>query len=1018
MRHRNVLAVVIASTLLTPLLPLRAGAQDADPSAPSDGSGKPILESLPVVESTTGSYVVVMLDDPLIVDHSPEQLETAADGAAGEALEAEHDQVLAESGIPEDAVVQEYTNALNGFAATMTHAQAIKVADHPKVAAVLPDELRQLTTDASPSYLKLNVRGGAWQSGLTGEGVIVGVIDSGIWPEHPSFADDGSYPAIPGFELSDVLDPDENLVTTGCDFGNTSHNPNDAPFDCNNKLLGARQMLATYRALTGAEPDEFDSARDDNGHGTHTASTAAGNANVPAQLFGEDFGTISGIAPRARVIAYKALGNLGGYTSDLAAAIDQAVTDGVDVINYSVGGGPSLLGADAISFLFAADAGVFVATSAGNEGNGAATIGGPADNPWITTVAANTQDRFFRGTIMLANGDDPGPPPPRGVFAIIQWLAKWLRYQQSVRYVSGASITPETDGPLRLVDAAAAGNELCLLDEFDPTVDLTGATVLCRRGGNGRVEKSLAVHEAGGAGMILYNASDTDNLFTDSFWVPTVHIDLSVGDKIKQYIARHDDPRAGITDTGRRTSLKYDPSITIFSSRGPNPSAEDVIKPDITAPGLQILAGYSPFPDPATVQGELFAAIAGTSMSSPHIAGLFALLKQAHPDWTPAMAKSALMTTANPTLLDNDRVSSADPFDTGSGHVTMGKPGAPGSAFQPGLVYDAGIDDYLAFLCGNGNICVAPPIDPSDLNYPSIGIAALAGTQTVTRTVTSVAGGAVTWTAQVQAPPGYDVTVNPSSFTLQPGESAEFEVTIDNTGGGAVGEWAFGALTWKGAGGYSARSPIAVQATALAEPGDVTGTGPDGSASIPIQFGYTGDYAATAGGLVANAPHVGTVAQDEDQTPFTDDDGAGLVEIPITISAASVARWAMELPDATGVDIDLYLFYGDDIVAQSTAGGTHELIELKDPLDGVYTMAVHGWQVGDTPIEFTLDQWIVPDEGGSLTITDAPAGAVVGATDTVEVAWTGAPTGRSVGAVTHRNGDVITGITTVTVDTP
>jgi subtilisin family serine protease len=244
------------------------------------------------------------------------------------------------------------------------------------------------------------------------------VIDTGIWPEHPSFADDGTYAAPPTGPLA-------------CEFGNTAHNPNDAPFTCNNKLIGAYQMLDTYRALIGADPDEFDSARDDDGHGTHTASTAAGNAGVEASMYGLPVATISGIAPRAHVVAYKALGNLGGFTSDLAAAIDQAVADGVDVINYSIGGGAGLPSADEIAFLFAADAGVFVATSAGNSGSGAATVGNPGTMPWITTVGASTQKRFYEGKITLGNG----------------------------KKYTGASLTPEL-GWTRLVDAADFGNEL------------------------------------------------------------------------------------------------------------------------------------------------------------------------------------------------------------------------------------------------------------------------------------------------------------------------------------------------------------------------------------------------------------------------------------------------------------------------------------------------------------------------------------------------------------------------------
>jgi subtilisin family serine protease len=305
------------------------------------------------------------------------------------------------------------------------------------------------------------VDGGAWDKGYTGEDVIVGVIDSGIWPEHPSFADDGSYSASPVGPLGDSR--------PNCEFGNTHHNPDDAPFTCNNKLLGARQMLDTYR-LFFLDPDEFDSARDNDGHGTHTASTAAGNAGVEASVLGVPRGVVSGIAPRARVIAYKGLGDLGGFTSDLAAAINQTVADGVDVINYSVGGGANLPGADEIAFLFADNAGVFVATSAGNSGPGASTLGNPGTMPWMTTVGASTQNRSFEGSASSSDG--------------------WEFF--------GASITDGTV-ELPLVDSADAGSELCRPGDLIPAA-VEGKIVLCRRGAIARVAKSYAVFEAGGAG--------------------------------------------------------------------------------------------------------------------------------------------------------------------------------------------------------------------------------------------------------------------------------------------------------------------------------------------------------------------------------------------------------------------------------------------------------------------------------------------------------------------------------------
>jgi subtilisin family serine protease len=518
-----------------------------------------------------------------------------------------HSASLAAAGVDPSAKVHDFTFALNGYSAIMSDADAKAVKMQKGVVLVLEDQMRYADTDSSPKFLGLTVSGGAYDTGFTGEGVVVGIIDSGIWPEHPSFADDGTFPAPPTGPLP-------------CEFGNTAHNPADAPFTCNNKLIGADQVLDTYRALIGAEPFEFDSARDDNGHGTHTASTAAGNAGVDAVMYGLPVATISGIAPRAHVVAYKGLGTLGGFTSDLAAAIDRAVADGVDVINYSIGGGAGAPGADEIAFLFAANAGVFVATSAGNSGPGDATLGNPGTMPWMTTVGASTQKRFFGGIIKLGN------------------------YQ----VFTGASLTDELVGWQELVDAEFAGGDLCIVGTLDPTV-VAGKVVLCRRGANARADKSLAVFQAGGVGMIMYENTDDNSLFTDSHWVPSVHVDNTPGLAIKAYIASDPNPvvRIDTRNNGlpRVAGWPYAPSMTYFSSRGPNPVAPDLIKPDVTAPGIQILAGYSPMSD-GGIPGEMFAAIAGTSMSSPHVAGVFALLKQAHPEWSAAAAKSALMTTA------------------------------------------------------------------------------------------------------------------------------------------------------------------------------------------------------------------------------------------------------------------------------------------------------------------------------------------------------------------------------------
>jgi subtilisin family serine protease len=939
------------------------------------------------------SYVVVMRAEPLLASFDQDELNSGAARAERAAIRESHDRVLRDADIATDRRVNDYTNAANGFSALITHEEAERVAASPDVLTVMPDTLRQPTTDNTPSFLGLNERGAAWAAGYTGENVVVGVIDSGIWPEHPSFADDGTYR-----DLGITLD---ESVYAACDFGNSAHNPNDADFECNNKLIGARQILPTYRALIGAEDFEYDSARDDDGHGTHTASTAAGNADVQAEIFGIDRGTVSGIAPRARVIAYKGLGTLGGFGSDLAASIDQAVADGVDVINYSVGGGASLLGPDDIAYLFAADAGVFVATSAGNSGPGAATIGGPASVPWLTTVGASTQDRTWQGSTVLGDGSE----------------------------YFGASITGSA-GPLPLVDSADLGNELC-----EPSVaftdDISGKIVLCLRGAIARVAKSQAVFEQGGAGMILYNPTDTQALVTDNHFVPSVHINFTDGTAIKDYIAANG-AAATATVNGGVFTPQDAPWMADFSSRGPDPVATDIIKPDVTAPGVNVLAGNTPTPD-LGAPGELFQSISGTSMSSPHVAGLFALLKQARRDWSPAAAKSALMTTAYQDVMKEDGATPADPFDIGAGHVDpSGRVYAPGSLFSPGLVYDAGFNEYLGFLCDAAPEAFADPdatcatleslgipTDASDLNLASIGVGQLAGTQTVTRTVTSVANRNATWRVSVDAPHGFDVSVNPSQIRLAPGASATYEVTFTATDDAVIGDWAFGSLTWRAQNGATARSPIAVNAATIGTPDQVDGTGTDGSASFDVSFGYTGDYSAAGHGLEAATITSDTVVQDPDQN-FDPNDGFSNAH-EFDLSGAAYLRVALP-PDSVAdpnIDLDIFLYDPNGVqVATSTNGGTDEEISILLPEDGTWTLFVHGWQTVTGSSDYDLSSWIVSaTPGGSLSVDAAPTSATVGTSGTVDISWSGLDAGQHyLGAVSHSDGAGLIGITLVSVE--
>jgi len=959
-------------------------------------------------------YVVIMADDPVVAYEGDiaglpatkpgKGKKVNPNSAAVEKyqkhLDMQRGNARAGAGVDAAQVVNTYDFALAGFSALLTAEEAERLRMQKGVISVTRDELRQLHTDRSPDFLGLTDSGGAYDSNITGEAVVVGIIDTGIWPEHPSFADDGTLPE-PGVT--------EDLP---CEFGNTAHNPEDHEFECQNKLVGARDMRTLYNALIG--PELYDSARDADGHGSHTAGTAAGNADVDAQIFGIDRGTITGLAHRAHIIAYKGCGDLGCFVGDLADAIDQAVADGVDVINYSIGSTtPSLTGADDIAFLFAADAGVFVATSAGNSGPGDTTVGSPASVPWLTSVGASHHDRMFQGSVELGDGSE----------------------------FFGASVTDGV-GPAELVDAARLGNELCDPDtRFIPRPQ--GKIVLCK-GAVQRAAKSRAVMEQGGVGVIIYNDAPNQTLPSDNHYLPAVHVTNADGLAIKDYIASlpsrgrpQNRPQAEIIG-GESVERPVHSFMAYFSSRGPvgSPASPDIIKPDVTAPGVQILAANSPAPG-FDAPGQLFQAIQGTSMSSPHAAGLFALLKQAHPDWSPAAAKSAIMTTARQDVFKEDQTTLADPFDMGAGHVDPSGPAdAANSMFNPGIVYDAGLFEYLGFLCDAApEVFLDPagtcaflesngvPTETENLNYPSIGASEVPGTLTVQRTVTNVSGSSLNLTAMVEEPNGFDVTVTPANLSIAAGDSASFEVTFDNVSG-PIGEWRFGSLTWEGD-GYAARSPIAVAASALDAPDVVTGTGVEGTASFDITFGYNGEYDATAHGLVPDLPIVGSVDMDPDQA-FDPNDPTGTTAHEFTLNDAVFYRLTLNTSDLnppdSDVDLDLYMFRDGELVAASTAPGTAEAIELMLPEDGTYTLFVHGWQVPSEigTVEYSIHTWDVPltADSGSLTINSEPADAVLGATGTIDIGWSGLEAGNNyLGAVGHSDESGLFDVTLVEVDT-
>jgi subtilisin family serine protease len=631
----------------------------------------------------------------------------------------------------------EFKVALNAITMTVTVEDAARIAKLDGVAAVLPDRLEQPMTEASPQFIDAPV---LWNQlggqGNAGEGTIVGVLDTGIWPEHPSFADPspvgGAYPAPP-------TTPGANGFGSGgprstCDFGNTGFNADDAAFTCNNKLIGAYSFLDTYKAIIGLIATEFDSARDSNGHGTHTTSTAAGNGGVAATLFEVDRGTLSGVAPRAHVIMYRVCGLEGCFQSDSVRAVEQAILDGVDVINFSISGGNAPYSDPvSIAFLAAYDAGVLVSASAGNSGPGANTVA--HREPWTITVGASTSNRHFLSTVTLTSGEDS-------------------------LMLTGASVTAGIDTPTEVVHAADFGDGLCL-DPF-PAGTFDGQIVVCERGVIARVAKSYNVMVGGAAGMLQYNPV-LQGLATDNHFIPSVHLENDAGAALLAFMAAATEPVMATFTDGTATEVPGD-VMAAFSSRGGSSQPLGISKPDVTAPGVQILAGHTPMPEDVVggLPGELFQSIQGTSMSSPHTAGAAALVKAANPSWTPGQVKSALMTTALISGVTKENGSTpADAFDMGSGRIDLSK------AANPGLTFDESAVNYLAL---EDRLW--------DANYPSLYVPEFPGAITVTRKVTSSLSRAGHWTTTVDAPPDLQVSV-PSRINVSAGGSRTFEISLD-----------------------------------------------------------------------------------------------------------------------------------------------------------------------------------------------------------------------------------------------
>ncbi|XP_059663986.1 subtilisin-like protease SBT3 [Cornus florida] len=687
-----------------------------------------------------------------------------------------------------------YNHVWDGFSAVLSRSQLEQLEKMPGHIATYPETFGKLHTTHSLEFLGLKKRAGLWSRANFGDDMIIGIIDTGIWPESKSFQDDGMPP---------VPERWHGACESGVEFNSSN---------CNRKLIGARSFSKGMKqlGLNISRTEDYDSPRDYFGHGTHTSSTAAGSPVQGANYFGYAKGTAMGVAPKARLAMYKVIfsndDSHGVAATDTLAGMDQAIADGVDLMSLSLGFPETPFDENPIAMgAFAAmERGIFVSCSAGNSGPHGFTMLNGA--PWITTVGAGTIDRDYAADVML--GDE-------------------------VLTVRGKSVYPLDLLVSRDPIYFGQGNrskELCEDYALDPK-DVAGKFVFCDFINEDAGVNMLEIERSGAAGAIFSTAFQ-NFLRPRDFNLPYVAVTQKHGDLIKDYLIKTENATVSIKFQITVLGTKPAPMVQWFSSRGPDIRSPWILKPDILAPGVNILAAWAPNRGIAPIGDDYlltdFTLLSGTSMASPHVVGVAALLKAVHKDWSPAAVRSAMMTTAyvidnaNGPIIDTTTKVAGTPLDFGAGHIN------PEKAMDPGLIYDIEVQDYINYLCGmnytNKQIKVITrrskfSCDQAsrDLNYPSF-IVLLNKTNTTSytfnRVLTNVVDSPSVYRAVVKAPSGMKVVVQPPKVSFAKKYSkAEFKITVEVTIGDASTQSDsiinYGYLSWNDVKGtHMVRSPI------------------------------------------------------------------------------------------------------------------------------------------------------------------------------------------------------------------
>ncbi|XP_058085389.1 subtilisin-like protease SBT3.6 [Magnolia sinica] len=703
-----------------------------------------------------------------------------------------HDMLASVLGSKEaasDSLIYSYRHGFSGFAAKLTESQAQTIAEFPGVVHVMPNRLHKPHTTRSWDFLGLDFHSQAklLSGSNMGDGVIIGVIDTGIWPESESFNDKG---------LGPVPSHWKGVCESGEHFNSTN---------CNRKLIGTRWYIKGVLAEVGGKLNitgvDYFSPRDGDGHGTHTSATAAGSFVENVSYKGLGKGTARGGAPKARLAMYKVCWNIPySYcttSADVLKAFDDAIHDGVDVLSLSLGYILPLYfdveerSGIAVGAFHAVEKGITVVCSAGNSGPSAQTVSNTS--PWIITVAASTIDRAFPTVVTLGNN--------RTIMGQGMFTGK-----KEIGFVGLVSPLDanEIEGPLASICSSLNPDN----------VTMAGKVVLCFGDG---LNAEYAVKEAGGVGIIF--ATNPTSSVSPCSELPCIEVDYEIGMQLLYYIRSSRSPSVKLSPSYTLVGKPLSTKVTSFSSRGPSSIAPAILKPDIAAPGVNILAAFRDDPKDGS-----YIFLSGTSMACPHVSGIVALLKSIHPQWSPAAIKSALATTAStsdesggPIFADGSPRKVADPFDYGGGIVN------PNRAADPGLIYDIGMEDYLDYLCSMGytnsaisrltqhsTVC---PIDPPsilNLNLPSITVPNLKTSVTILRTVTNVGPVNSVYTASIESPPTIHATVQPHILIFNStAKKLSFTVTLSSTQK-VIGGYYFGSLTWSD-GVHMVRSSISVR---------------------------------------------------------------------------------------------------------------------------------------------------------------------------------------------------------------